>query len=137
MKFVQTTEALFDLDEILQHPHMLKNDYFDRNVMTEEDWDEEEEEGDWQEDEDYEPFEELGMTLEELYEQSGLVYPTNLQEMATLLQKVELLVHHEWEGKMVWTPILTPYPKPEDLFRLPDSELRNLIRIRKERGVKV
>lgn len=49
-------------------------------------------EEDWVDVEIYELFGEYGVTVEEVYEQSGLVYPTNPQKLVTLLKKVGLLV---------------------------------------------
>lgn len=79
------------LDDILQHPYKRKNNYFNRDDATDDYEKAEEEEKDLE-------FEELGMTIEEVYEQSGLVYQTNPQEMVTLLKKVGLLCT-TWAGR--------------------------------------
>jgi len=59
-----------------------------------------------------------------------LKYPQTVEEAVDLLVHLKLAVEIEKDGKTIISPVLEPYPKPEDVLPLPDEELEFIRELR-------
>lgn len=74
--------------------------------------------------EEYEFNKKNAERMKESYEKSGYFYPKTLEDLADLFVKLGLAIESEIEGEKAIIPILSPLPKPQDILKLDDNELK-------------
>jgi Family of unknown function (DUF6042) len=78
---------------------------------------------------EYEEERALAEKLKAIYEASGYSYPQSLEETAELLVQFGLIAKVPVDGQTVYAPVIAPYPKPQDILKLPDDELEIIMEI--------